>query len=73
MTTALEAKVQGFLARRRIAVAGVSRTESVHPAANLIYRTLKRDGHQVFAVNPNADLGHRCMRWLLGLTGGLPA
>ena len=21
---------------------------------------------------PGADIGHRCMRWLLGLTGGLP-
>ena len=22
---------------------------------------------------PDADFGHRCMRWFLGLTGGLPA
>ena len=21
---------------------------------------------------PGTDIGHRCMRWLLGLTGGLP-
>jgi hypothetical protein len=21
---------------------------------------------------PGADIGHRCMRWVLGVTGGLP-
>lgn len=155
----LEDRVQDFLAQKRIAFAGVSRRESAHPSANLIYRKLKRDGREVFAVNPNltafdgdpcyadlasipggvdgvvivtrpelteaivrqcaaigiprvwmhqsfaragtsvspaavascrahgigviagacpmmygpnADLGHRCMRWVLGLTGGLP-
>lgn len=47
----LEAKVTDFLNQKRIAVAGVSRTES--SPANLIYDKLKRAGYQVFAVNPN--------------------
>lgn len=42
-----------FLAQQRIAVAGVSR-DTKQPA-NLIYRRLRDTGHQVFAVNPNAD------------------
>ncbi len=41
-----------FLAQKRIAVVGVSR-DGKH-AANLIYRKLRSEGHQVFAVNPNA-------------------
>ncbi len=45
--------VDEFLAQKRIAVAGVSRESSHHPAANLIYRRLKTTGHDVFALNPN--------------------
>ncbi len=51
MMTMKEA-TKNFLALKRIAVAGVSRTSS--NAANLIYRTLRSNGYQVFAVNPNA-------------------
>jgi uncharacterized protein len=51
--TTLEERVQDFLAQKRIAVAGVSRTREV--TANLIYRKLKGAGYQVFAVNPHAD------------------
>lgn len=42
-----------FLAQKRFAVAGVSRTRE--DAANLIYRKLRDTGYQVYAVNPNAD------------------
>lgn len=144
-----------FLAQKRIAVAGVSRTKG--QAANLVYTTLRKRGYEVYAVNPkservegdvcypnlgaipvgvdgvviathpdvtiqvvrqcvelgiprvwmhrsfgtgsvskeaialceedgidvipgacpmmfleSADVGHRCMRWILGFTGGLP-
>lgn len=52
MTTLREA-AEEFLSQRRIAVAGVSR-DSKQPA-NLIYRRLRDAGHEVFAVNPNAD------------------
>lgn len=44
---------QDFLAQKRIAVAGVSRSRE--EAANLIYRKLRETGHDVFAINPNAD------------------
>ena len=159
VTPTLDTKVRDFLAQKRIAVAGVSHDDGGHPAANLIYRRLKGDGHEVFPVNPympefegepcypdvrsipggvegvvivtrpevtervvrdcgdaavrsvwmhqslakgssvspeaadycrehgmtviagacpmmygeGVDLGHRCMRWILGMTGGLPA
>jgi predicted CoA-binding protein len=49
-TTTLEAKIQDFLAQKRIAVAGVSRDNTRHPAGNLIYRRLKQTGHDVFPV-----------------------
>lgn len=42
-----------FLSLKRVAVAGVSRTES--NAANFIYRTLRSKGYQAFAVNPKAE------------------
>lgn len=62
MTTSLESKVRDFLAQKRIAIAGVSRHHSNHPAGNLIYRRLKKTGHDVFAVNPNMQTfeGDRC-------------
>jgi len=50
----LEALVADFLAQKKIAVAGVSRTESNSPA-NMIYRKLRGTGYRVFAVNPRAD------------------
>ena len=52
-TPTLETKVQDFLAQKRIAVAGVSRDNSHHPAGNLIYRRFKETGHDVFPVNPH--------------------
>lgn len=44
-----------FLALKRIAVAGVSRSPKSEHAANLVYRRLRERGYEVFAVNPNAD------------------
>ncbi|HMF98766.1 MAG TPA: CoA-binding protein [Vicinamibacterales bacterium] len=69
----LDAKVHDFLAQRRIAVAGVSRESSHHPAANLIYRRLKNTGHQVFAVNPHMQTfeGDRCYPDLQSIAGGV--
>lgn len=52
MATMQEATTD-FLAQKRIAVVGVSRTQS--NAANLIYRKLRTEGYMVFAVNPNAS------------------
>jgi predicted CoA-binding protein len=52
MTTLRDA-AEEFLAQHRIAVAGVSRDEK--QPANLIYRRLRDTGHEVYAVNPNAE------------------
>ena len=71
-TPTLETKVQDFLAQQRIAVAGVSRDNSHHPAGNLIYRRLKETGHDVFPVNPNMRTfeGDRCYPDLQSIPGG---
>ncbi len=50
--TSLRELTDEFLAQRRIAVAGVSRTDANAPA-NLIFRKLRDAGHEMFAVNPN--------------------
>ncbi len=42
-----------FLANKRVAVTGVSRTPENH-GSNAVYRRLRERGYEVFAVNPNA-------------------
>ena len=44
---------EDFLAHKRIAVTGVSRSPKDH-GANFVYRRLRDRGYEVFAVNPNA-------------------
>jgi predicted CoA-binding protein len=51
--TAIPESVADFLAQKRIAVAGVSR--SPRQPANAIYRKLRDAGYQVFPINPRAD------------------
>lgn len=53
-TTPLREAADRFLAARRIAVTGVSRTPGGH-GGNVVYRRLRETGYQVFAVNPNAE------------------
>ena len=69
----LETRIDDFLAQKRIAVAGVSREKSHHPAGNLIYDRLKKTGHSVFAVNPNMESfeGDRCYPDLQSIPGGV--
>jgi uncharacterized protein len=43
-----------FLANRRVAVTGVSRTPKDH-GSNTVYKRLRDRGYDVFAVNPNAS------------------
>jgi len=71
--TSLAAKVEDFLAQKRIAVAGVSRDHSRHPAANLIYQRLKKTDHDVFAVNPHMQRfeGDPCYPDLRSIPGGV--
>lgn len=63
--------VTDFLAQKRIAVAGVSR--SGEGAANAIYRKLRDTGHQVFAINPQATEieGDVCYPNLITIPGGV--
>ena len=72
-TTTLEARVDDFLAQKRIAVAGVSRDNSRHPVGNLIYHRLKKTGHDVFPVNPHMQMfeGERCYPDLQSIPGGV--
>lgn len=74
-TTTLETRVRDFLACKRIAVAGVSRDERHHPAARLIYRRLKKTGHDVFPVNPHMRNfeGDDCYTNLQAIPGGVDA
>ncbi len=69
----LKEKVQDFLAQKRIAVAGVSRTPEKGTAANAIYNKLKDSGYQVFAVNPKAETveGDKCYPDLKSISGGV--
>jgi uncharacterized protein len=63
-----------FLANKRIAVTGVSRTPAGH-GSNVVYQRLRERGYQVFAVNPNADQveGDKCYRDLGSIPGGVGA
>jgi len=72
-TPSLETKVNEFLAQKRIAVAGVSRSNSHHPAGNLIYHQLKKTGHEVFPVNPHMQTfeAERCYPDLRSIPGGV--
>lgn len=63
-----------FLAHKRIAVTGVSRTPSGH-GANVVYQRLRDRGYQVFAINPNAEQveGDHCYQDLTSVPGGVEA
>ncbi|HEX2498966.1 MAG TPA: CoA-binding protein [Actinomycetes bacterium] len=73
MQSIKEAATQ-FLANRRIAVTGVSRTPENH-GGNIVYQRLRDRGYQVFAVNPNADTveGDECYHDLKSIPGGVEA
>jgi uncharacterized protein len=63
-----------FLANKRIAVTGVSRTAKDH-GANTVFKRLRDRGYEVFAVNPNADQveGAPCYHDLKSIPGGVEA
>lgn len=71
--TTFDARVEEFLAQKRIAVAGVSRDNSRHPVGNLIFHRLKKTGHFVFPVNPNMQTfeGERCYPDVQSIPGGV--
>ncbi|MDX1503274.1 MAG: CoA-binding protein [Thermoanaerobaculia bacterium] len=63
--------ITDFLALKRIAIAGVSRSRD--QPANLNYRRLRELGYEVVAVNPRADVveGDRCFPDLASIPGGV--
>jgi predicted CoA-binding protein len=73
MTAIAEAAAE-FLACRRIAVTGVSRSETGH-GANVVYGRLRERGYEVVPVNPNAEtIGDApCYPDLASIPGGVEA
>jgi predicted CoA-binding protein len=63
-----------FLAKKRIAVTGVSRAPKQH-GSNAVYKRLRNRGYEVFAVNPNAQEveGDRAYPDLASIPGGVEA
>jgi predicted CoA-binding protein len=72
--TKMKQAASEFLAKKRIAVTGVSRNPQGH-GSNLIYQRLRSRGYTVFAVNPNADTveGDPCYHDLKSVPGGVEA
>jgi hypothetical protein len=73
MATIKEAAT-AFLAMKRVAVTGVSRTPAGH-GGNVVYQRLKKRGYTVFAVNPNAETveGDAAYPDLSSIPGGVEA
>lgn len=71
MQTMKEAAAE-FLAKKRVAVTGVSRKPKGH-GSNVVYQRLRQRGYEVFAVNPNAEQveGDRCYPDLKSIPGGV--
>ncbi|MGE5690733.1 MAG: CoA-binding protein [Pseudomonadota bacterium] len=72
--TAIKDAAGEFLAHKRIAVTGVSRTPGSH-GSNVVYKRLRERGYEVFAVNPNAEEveGDRAYHDLSSIPGGVDA
>jgi hypothetical protein len=72
--TAIKEAAGEFLAHKRVAVTGVSRTPGKH-GSNIVYKRLRDRGYEVFAVNPNADEveGDHAYPDLSSIPGGVEA
>ena len=70
----IDEAASAFLANKRVAVTGVSRTPKTH-GSNNVYRRLRERGYEVFAINPNAQEveGDRCYPDLESIPGGVEA
>ena len=70
----VKAAATEFLANKRVADTGVSRTPTSH-GSNTVYKRLRERGYEVFAVNPNADQveGDPSYRDLASIPGGVDA
>jgi predicted CoA-binding protein len=72
--TEIKEAASAFLANKRVAVTGVSRTPKTH-GSNSVYRRLRERSYEVFAVNPNAEQveGDRAYPDLKSIPGGVDA
>jgi uncharacterized protein len=63
-----------FLAKKRVAVTGVSRAPKQH-GSNTVYKRLRERGYDVFAINPNAETveGDPAYPDLRSIPGGVDA
>jgi uncharacterized protein len=70
----IDEAASAFLAKKRVAVTGVSRTPKTH-GSNNVYRRLRERGYDVFAVNPNAGEveGDQSYPDLKSIPGGVEA
>jgi predicted CoA-binding protein len=70
----VEDAASAFLANKRVAVTGVSRTPKTH-GSNNVYKRFRDRGYEVFAVNPNANEveGDRSYPDLKSIPGGVGA
>jgi predicted CoA-binding protein len=66
-------RVQDFLAQKRIAVTGLSRTKD--SGAGAIYLKLRDHGYEVFAIHPKAETlhGDACYPSISAIPGGVDA
>lgn len=66
-------KVEDFLAQKRIAISGLSRTKD--SGAGAIYLKLRDHGYEVFALHPSAEVlhGDPCYPNLGAIPGGVDA
>ena len=71
----IEDAAAAFLAKRHIAVTGVSRTPGGAHGGNVVFRRLRDHGYHAIPVNPNADEveGARCYPDIHSITGGVDA
>jgi uncharacterized protein len=74
MATVKEA-ASAFLAHKRIAVTGVSRSNPQPHGGNAIYKRLRDRGYEAFAVNPDEEEveGDPCYHALRDIPGGVGA
>jgi predicted CoA-binding protein len=70
----IDEAASAFLAKKRVAVTGVSRQPKTH-GSNSVYKRLRERGYEVFAVNPNAQEveGDRSYPDLQSIPGGVEA
>ena len=63
-----------FLAKKRVAVTGVSRAPKQH-GSNTVYKRFRERGYEVFAINPNAETveGDPAYPDLRSIPGGVDA